>query len=593
MTPRRTTLALATAAAALPTLLAYNVAPSPTFLNQALALALWAWFVVFTAPARPGREGWPLWAALAGLAIGVVLAWGPGALPSSLGWSALGLLAAAALMVVAGAGVRRRPDATEVFAAFCTGWVVAGVANVAIALVQVFWPGLPDGDWLAASGIPGRAVGNLRQPNHLSSVLLWASIGVAALLTLGRLRWRNALPLLALLVFGVVLTASRTGLVSVLLLAAWGALDRRLPRPARGLLLAAPLFYALAWLGMAQWAASSSHAFGGTQRLAEGDISSSRFGIWANTLALIAREPWVGVGFGEFNLAWTLTPFPQRPTAFFDHTHNLPLQLLVELGVPLGGAVLLLLLWALWRAAHAGWARSSAVTPDNATQRVAVLMVLMIGLHSLLEYPLWYSYFLLPAAWVWGFAMAGVDASQAAGAKATRGAATATPWAPLAWVGVAAVVLTIGSVLDYLRVAAIFEAREGAPPLEARIQAGQRSVLFAHHANYAAVTSNVPMDDAAAVAAFASTTHFLLDTRLMMSWAEWLADHGQVDRARYLAARLREFRKTESEDFFAGCTGLQAAAAAASAASMPVPTMPFACEPPQQPHGWHEFVSSR
>ena len=32
-------------------------------------------------------------------------------------------------------------------------------------------------------------------------------------------------------------------------------------------------------------------------------------------------------------------------------------------------------------------------------------MVLMIGLHSLLEYPLWYAYFLLPAAWAWGFAL--------------------------------------------------------------------------------------------------------------------------------------------------------------------------------------------
>ena len=27
------------------------------------------------------------------------------------------------------------------------------------------------------------------------------------------------------------------------------------------------------------------------------------------------------------------------------------------------------------------------------------MMVLLVGLHSLLEYPLWYAYFLLPAAW--------------------------------------------------------------------------------------------------------------------------------------------------------------------------------------------------
>ena len=58
----------------------------------------------------------------------------------------------------------------------------AGLFNVAIAWVQVFWPDLADGDWIAASSIPSRAVGSLHQPNHLSSLLLWACIASVALL---------------------------------------------------------------------------------------------------------------------------------------------------------------------------------------------------------------------------------------------------------------------------------------------------------------------------------------------------------------------------------------------------------------------------
>ena len=143
--------------------------------------------------------------------------------------------------------------------------------------------------------------------------------------------------------FAVVLTASRTGVLGVGLLALWGLLDRRLSRPTRLLLLLSPLLYALAWAGLSAWAEASRHAFGGETRLAEADLSGSRFGIWANTLELIRQQPWTGVGFGEFNLAWTLTPFPGRPVAFFDHTHNLPLQLAVELGLPLAGLVLALL----------------------------------------------------------------------------------------------------------------------------------------------------------------------------------------------------------------------------------------------------------
>ena len=212
-------------------------------------------------------------------------------------------------------------------------------------------------------------MGNLRQPNHLSSLLLWAGIATVALVDLRRLGRRAGAAVLAALVFAVVLTASRTGLLSVLLLALWGGVDRRLARPTRQLLLAAPLVYALCWLGLAQWAAASHHAFGGSARLAETDISSSRFGIWSNTLALIRRQPWTGVGFGEFNLAWTLTPFPGRPVAFFDHTHNLPLQLAVELGLPLGGAVMALLLWALLRGLRDAWAGGRRARHRTAARR--------------------------------------------------------------------------------------------------------------------------------------------------------------------------------------------------------------------------------
>jgi O-antigen ligase len=246
----------------------------------------------------------------------------------------------------------------------------------------------------------------------------------------------------------VVLTASRTGLLSVACWRCGGWLDRRLPPRAR-LLLAAPLLYA--WPGAA-WPVgqvASRTPLAAPQRLAESDISGSRFGIWANTLDLIRAHPWAGVGFGEFNFAWTLTPFPGRPVAFFDHTHNLPLQLAVELGLP----------WPAWCwaccccgpvAGRAPWAECRR--PGTA-QRSAMLMVLMIGLHSLLEYPLWYAYFLLPTAWAWGFALQGDDS------PATQ--ADPAPHPPHAACHLAALVLVLGAGAvgaGLRRVAAIFSA---------------------------------------------------------------------------------------------------------------------------------------
>ncbi len=612
----------ATAAAAAPTLLAYNLSPSPTFLNQALALGLWAAFVLACQPRNPGRGGALLWAALALVGVGVLGSWGPGALPASLALSALGLLLAAAIIAAAGSAARRSDDASGLFAAFATGWVIAGLLNVAVGLLQVFAPGLADGDWLATSSLPGRAVGNLRQPNHLSSLLLWSIIATVALVELGHLSRRAAAVLMALFVFGVVLTASRTGVVSVVLLAVWGALDRRLSPRSRLLLLAAPLLYALAWFGMAQWAALSKSTFGGTERLAEVADTSSRFAIWRETLALWRGSPWLGVGFGEFNIAWTLTPFPGRSTAFFDHTHNLPLHLLVELGLPLGGAAMLLLLAALGLAAWKAWT-APAPEPGGIGARTSVMMVLMIGLHSQLEYPLWYAYFLLPAAWAWGYALggplargsrraqgassrvAGVSSSDRAARVGARSGARSEAVSeagsdvsagsvdkgrdkpghaaslPLN-LGAAAIVLGAAlAVVDYTRVVAIFNSADGDVPLAQRIEAGRRSVLFSHHADYAAVTSGVALRDARA--SFANTTHYLLDSRLMLVWAEWLAANGEPDLARHLAARLREFRSADADEFFSACPKQAVPAADAG-------QLPFQCQLPQRTPHWREYL---
>ena len=589
-------------AASAPSLLAYNVSPSPTFLNQALAIALWGWFVV--AIAQPaGAAGAPaatvgaLWRGPAALAAALALLLGSvfwsgtaGALPPSLMWSAAGLLGATAVLVAGGAAARGRADAATVFALFCLGWTVAGVFNAGIAIVQVFAPAWPDGDWIARSGIPGRAVGNLRQPNHLSSLLLWSAIAIAALIELRRLSRVWGAALFALMVFAVVLTASRTGLVGVLVLALWALLDKRLSRPTRALLLAAPLLYALAWFGLAAWAEVGRHTFGGQERLAEADLSSSRFGIWANALAMVRQQPWTGVGFGEFNFAWTLTPFPGRPIAFFDHTHNLVLQLAVELGLPLAAAVLGLLLLALWQA----WRKVAPAAAHDAdlgvTQRCALLMVLMIGLHSQLEYPLWYAYFLLPTAWVWGYALgrdaAPVDERISAG---LRIAPAPGLWRrrALAGAGLALVLLSVLSVADYLRVVSIFSPTDGAAPLAQRIEAGRHSLLFAHHAEYAAATAfakDSPDEDvdagepaAALKGAYAIAPHYLLDTRLMMAWARALAAQGDIERARYVAQRLKEFRNAQSDEFFAPCTDAAIA------------DKPFQCQTPTTALDWRSF----
>jgi O-antigen ligase len=570
------TAVLMWAAALLPGLIAYNVSPSPTLFNQVAALGLWGAVAVVLAPACAGslRAAWTrgvsLQVALLLVAAAALLSSLVGVLPWALSLSAAGLLAATMGLLLVGAALRPTPALLGVFYA---AWVAAGVASGAIAIVQVFAPDLADGAWIARSGIAGRAVGNLRQPNHLASLLLWSAVAVVPLVELGalartRARQAAAVALFALMVLGITLSGSRTGLVGIGLLALWGVLDRRLSRFARGLLLAAPLLCAASWGGAAWWSSlHGAQAIGAAARLGEGDLSSSRFGIWRNTWALIAQHPWLGVGFGEFNFAWSLTPFPQRPIAFFDHTHNLPLQLAVELGLPLALLVLGLLAAALWQA----WRRSLAVA--DAGLRAAFVMVLLMALHSQLEYPLWYAQFLLPTALAWGLCLGA--GRLAAGPRTAAGpGALAWPRWPIA-VGAALSIAAAAVLADYYRVVVIFAPPAGAAPLPERIARGQHSWFFAHHADYAAATTAERPADA--MAAFARASHYLLDTRLMMAWARALAQSGDVDRARHLAARLREFRNPDAAEFFAPCD------------DPPQPPRPFQCEAPARAYDWRDF----
>jgi len=566
------------AAALVPGLIAYNVPPSPTLFNQAAALGLWGAALAALAPASAGgvlaaaSRTAALQSGLALVAAAALLSSAVGVLPWAMSLSAAGLLLATMLLALGGAALR---PSCSLLVIFFSAWVAAGVCNGAVAVVQVFIPQWADGEWIARSSMGGRAVGNMRQPNHLATLLLWSAVAIVPLVELGplgrtRLRRAAALALMALTVLGITLSGSRTGLVGIAVLALWGLLDRRLSRLSRGLLLAAPLLCA-ASVGLTSWWASQQGGplIGAAARIVQDGLSTSRFAIWREALALVQAQPWLGVGFGEFNFAWTLTPFPNRPTEFFDHTHNLPLQLAAELGLPLAALVLGLLAWALWQ----GWRRCTALADETgAAMRAAFVMVLMMALHSQLEYPLWYAHFLLPTGLIAGLCL-GAGAGPAPSRVAPRSEAPAPSWPVVA--GLALSLAAIAVVADFRRVAVIFSPPADATSLEARIAHGQGSWFFAHHADYAAITTAEQPSEV--MAAFQRAPHHLLDTRLLIAWAEALAQRGDVDRARYLVARLREFRNPAADDFFAPC---------ADAALVPAP---FQCAPPQRVYGWRDF----
>jgi O-antigen ligase len=265
-------------------------------------------------------------------------------------------------------------------------WVVAAALSTLIALVQYFGGSEALAPWFNIAAA-GEAFANLRQRNQFASLTM---IGMAALFWLRAAGWQRGAVLVAVcwLSVGNAVTTSRTGLTELLLLGVLAALWPGERRERALLWMTALAAYLIAAFMLPALLDFSAGIAGNRlwDRVASADACSSRRALWSNVLHLIAQKPWLGWGWGELDFAHYSTLYAQpRFCDILDNAHNLPLHVAVELGVP---ASLLLCAGVLALVVRARPWREG----DPARQLAwAVLMVLAV--HSLLEYPLWYGPF--------------------------------------------------------------------------------------------------------------------------------------------------------------------------------------------------------
>ncbi len=274
-------------------------------------------------------------------------------------------------------------------------WVAAATISAVIALLQYLGVAHQLAPWVAAAA-QGEAYGNLRQRNQFATL---CSLGLAALTWLPLVeqnknkdlqRWT---PVLAALL-GTVAAASgsRTGLVQMLLLLGlvtlWGLWAASSIRKTLGLAWAA---YVISSLALPMLSPDGAASGIWTRWQQEGNTCSSRVALWSNVLELIALKPWLGWGLGELDYAHFVSTYEGlRFCAMLDNAHNLPLQMAVELGVP--ATVLLCAVAWRWLLRARPWAVQAAGT------QIAWTAVLLLLLHSMVEYPLWYGPFQLTLA---------------------------------------------------------------------------------------------------------------------------------------------------------------------------------------------------
>ena len=420
-------------------------------------------------------------------------------------------------------------------------WLAAALASGAIGLLQYFdlegWvnDGLQKPLYpLIDVAAPGLAFGNLRQPNQLATLLVMGALALYWLARGGRLPKTLAAALGALLMAALAATASRVGLLELLLCGAlllwWAGRDGQLRRalPAVG---GAAALYALALLALPRLARLAGIAGRDMfERLLTAESTcGSREILWSNVLHLIGQKPWTGWGWGGLSYAHYITLYDEpRFCHILDNAHNLPLHLAVELGVPAALLVCALVMWLLWRGRP--WAERQPA------RQLAWGVLLAIGLHSLVEYPLWYGPFQIAAAiCVWLL-------------WATRaGAPVALPeWLRLGPRYAAAVVMFYAAVYagwDYRRVSQIYlppEERSAAYSDDPMGQA-RKSWLFADVALFADVTSQTVTRENAAwmLQAAQRALHYSPEPRVITQVIESATLLGRDDLALAHLARFR------------------------------------------------------
>jgi O-antigen ligase len=381
------------AALAFPTLISLHQSPQSVFWSE--------WFAPFLLLAALGirvsdRDDAAMNLPLAGLAfvaLALALALRLAVEGGGMGWPVYLLLLVLAMPL----GCDRR------FSAFiASGLLGCALLQSLAGLLQLM--GLELGG-LVMTKLFRLAFGNIGQANHYAN-LIWLGLGAALYLFQTR---RLAFPVFAVIAVWLALASAASASRGVWLYTAAFALLALWAKFKGGAAMqrafVGGLVILVASVG-AQLAVSYGHlldVFNVTSSLNRvGDASSNgqRLHDWAIAWQAARAHPWWGAGIGSF-YSLTVEAAIAGPEKAFpmlaEHAHDLPLHLAAEQGF-----VVALLICG----GFALWFLRQMVRPATPERLLALCGLAVIGLHSLVEYPLWYSYFIIPAGLFFGLAAA-------------------------------------------------------------------------------------------------------------------------------------------------------------------------------------------
>ena len=273
----------------------------------------------------------------------------------------------------------------------------AAVLSVALALVQTLgvWESVESVVQMPSWRRPGA---NLGQPNQLATLLVMAVASLAYVYESRRLSAPTASLIFVVLMLGLALTESRSGLAGVAGLFIWWWLRRKQVFPTTSL-VAVVGGVSLLLVLVSQWPNFIEHfqagGLVGEKTQAKINLNAgTRLVVWPQLIEAVLQRPWFGWGLREVSTAHNSVLQAYSTGEPFTYAHNIVLELAIGVGLPLTLALCFVVgVWAYRRI-------RAAQTLDT---WFCLAVILPLGVHSMFEFPFAYSYFILPAFFVVGY----------------------------------------------------------------------------------------------------------------------------------------------------------------------------------------------
>lgn len=250
--------------------------------------------------------------------------------------------------------------------------------------------------WILPHIDGGAPRGNIGQPNQAATTVMLAVVAIGLLYARKSISLFIASALGLLFVPGVLLTQSRTPLVSGVVLMVVLICSQAKTKSSRRLAIAVIFLCLVGMLGIYLWSVNRTSISTAGLVLVE-----PRILIWQQLAAAIWAHPWAGWGWLQVASAQQFGAIQFPGTVPVNYSHNIILDALVMLGVPI--ASMGFFTGFLWIKAR--WTRLS-----QSTDAIwAGVLTIPFWIHSLLELPHAYAYFLFPVAILFGAIDAGTE----------------------------------------------------------------------------------------------------------------------------------------------------------------------------------------